>query len=52
MALNSIGVTLKYRYEFVTPVASLVNAVAGGRAGLDLSETTVMALNPTPGVSP
>ena len=32
---ESIGVTLKYRYEFVTPVASLVNAVAGGRAGLD-----------------
>jgi hypothetical protein len=44
---DSLGVTVQYRYEFVMPVASVVNAVAGGRASVRLRETTVMALNPT-----
>jgi hypothetical protein len=45
--IDSIGVTVVYRYEFVMPLASVVNAIAGGRANVRLEETTVMALNPT-----
>jgi hypothetical protein len=44
---DSIGVTVKYTYDFVTPLPSVINAVAGGNLTLTLSETTVMALNPT-----
>jgi hypothetical protein len=44
---DSIGVTVTYTYDFVTPFPALINALAGGSLSLDLSETTVMALNPT-----
>lgn len=44
---DSIGVTVTYRYDFVTPLPALVNAISGGDFFLTLSETTVMALNPT-----
>lgn len=44
---DSIGVTIKYRYDFVTPLPSFINAIAGGDLSLTLTETTVMALNPT-----
>jgi Flp pilus assembly protein TadG len=44
---DSIGVTVRYRYDFVTPMASVLRALAGGDLSLTLSETTVMALNPT-----
>jgi hypothetical protein len=44
---DSIGVTVVYTYEFVMPIASVVNAVSGGRAQMTLQESTVMALNPT-----
>jgi hypothetical protein len=44
---DSIGVTVVYRYDFVTPLPSVVNAIAGGNLSLQLSETTVMSLNPS-----
>jgi hypothetical protein len=44
---DSIGVTVKYTYDFMTPLPSVINAIAGGSLSLSLSETTVMALNPT-----
>ena len=46
-APDSLGVSVLYRYEFVMPVASVINAVAGGGVSVQLKETTVMALNPT-----
>ena len=44
---DSIGVTVKYTYDWVTPLPSVINAIAGGNLSLTLTETTVMALNPT-----
>lgn len=44
---DSIGVTVRYTYDFVTPLPALVNAISGGALSLTLTETTVMALNPT-----
>lgn len=44
---DSIGVTVKYRYDYVTPLPVLVNALTNGSLQMTLSETTVMALNPT-----
>jgi hypothetical protein len=40
-------VTVKYRYDFVTPLPALLDALSGGALSLTLSQTTVMALNPT-----
>ena len=44
---DSIGVTVTYRYDFITPLPSMLDAISGGNVSLTLSETTVMALNPT-----
>ena len=44
---DSIGVTVRYRYDFVTPLPSVLDAIAGGALSLTLSETTVMSLNPS-----
>ena len=44
---DSIGVTVKYRYDFVTPLPSVLDAIAGGALSLSLTETTVMSLNPS-----
>jgi hypothetical protein len=44
---DSIGVTVRYTYDFTTPLPALLNAISGGAVSLTLSETTVMALNPT-----
>ena len=44
---DSIGVTVRYRYDFVTPVPSVLDAIAGGALSLSLNETTVMSLNPS-----
>jgi hypothetical protein len=44
---DSIGVSISYLYEFVTPLPAFINALAGGSLTLTLTETTVMALNPT-----
>ena len=45
--IDSIGVTIKYTYDFVTPFPSVVNAIFGGNLSPTLTETTVMAVNPT-----
>lgn len=44
---DSLGVTIRYTYDFVTPLPAILNALSGGALTLTLSETTVMALNPT-----
>jgi hypothetical protein len=44
---QSIGVAIRYRYAFGTPLGSLFNLfTSGGPAGLDVSDRTVMAMNP------
>lgn len=43
----SIGVSIRYRYEFTTPLGSLFGMFGGTSAGLDISDGTVMAMNPT-----
>ncbi len=44
---DSLGVTVRYRYDFMSPLPTVVDNLAGGNLSLTLSETTVMALNPT-----
>ena len=44
---DSIGVTVVYTYDFVTPLPSVLNSIAGGALSLELTETTVMSLNPS-----
>jgi len=46
-APDSIGVTVSYRYDFVTPLPQMLDALTGGALSLVLSETTVMSLNPS-----
>jgi hypothetical protein len=45
-AVDSIGVSITYSYQFVTPLASLMRMAGGGT--LPMSDRTVMALNPDP----
>lgn len=42
---DSVGVSLVYDYQFVTPLASLMGVFGSGR--LTITDRTVMALNPT-----
>lgn len=44
---DSIGVTVRYTYEFVTPMPQVINAISNGALQLTLSESTVMSLNPS-----
>ena len=44
---ESIGVSVVYNYDFVMPIATVVNGITGGRASIKLNEKTVMALNPS-----
>lgn len=45
---DSIGVSVRYQYAFVTPLASLMSFFGGaGSGGVQISDKTVMALNPT-----
>ncbi len=44
---DSIGVTVTYRYDFLTPMVSMLEAISGGSLSLTLRETTVMSLNPS-----
>jgi hypothetical protein len=44
---DSVGVTVIYEYDFVTPMGAVLDALSGGSLSLTLRETTVMALNPT-----
>lgn len=43
---DSIGVSVSYRYQFVTPLASFIGIV--GPPELPMTDRTVMSLNPTP----
>ena len=43
---DSVGIHVTYRYDFITPLPSMLEAISGGAVSLDLDETTVMALNP------
>lgn len=45
---DSLGVSLRYTYQFVTPLAAIGAFFGGGGpASLPMSDRTVMALNPT-----
>jgi TadE-like protein len=44
---DSIGVGLRYRYDFITPLGAMFNIFGPGTASLTLSDRTVMAINPT-----
>ncbi len=44
---DSIGVTVKYRYDFTSPMPAVINAIAGGAVSMTLTETTIMSLNPS-----
>ena len=43
-----IGVSVKYTYRFVTPLASILSFFGGGSATLPMTDRTVMTMNPTP----
>jgi hypothetical protein len=45
---QSIGVSLQYRYQFTTPLGAMFKLVGGSSVnGLDITDRTVMALNPS-----
>jgi Flp pilus assembly protein TadG len=43
----SIGVSIRYRYSFATPLGGLLSFFGGPATGLDVSDKAVMAMNPT-----
>ena len=44
----SIGVTIRYRYAFNTPLGGILGFFGGGgQTGLDVTDRSVMAMNPT-----
>jgi hypothetical protein len=44
----SIGVSIRYRYAFATPLGGILGFFGGaGQTGLDVSDRAVMAMNPT-----
>ncbi len=43
---DSIGVSITYDYQFITPLGIVMGI--GGDASLHMSDKTIMALNPTP----
>ena len=43
----SIGVAIRYRYEFTTPLGGILSFFGGATTGLDVSDKAVMAMNPT-----
>jgi hypothetical protein len=49
VAPDSLGVSISYQYQYVTPLAAAMQffgTVSGG-GGLEISDRTIMALNPT-----
>ena len=47
-AVDSIGVSVRYRYNFVTPLSAIVGFFGpSGASNITISDRTVMALNPT-----
>jgi Flp pilus assembly protein TadG len=45
--VDSIGVSLTYTYDFVTPLASVLGFFGGGNPTLTMNDRTVMVLNPS-----
>jgi hypothetical protein len=43
----SIGVAIRYRYAFSTPLGGILGLFGGGGTGLDVTDRAVMAMNPT-----
>lgn len=44
----SIGVSIRYRYAFATPLGGILGFFGGGgQTGLDVSDRAIMAMNPT-----
>jgi hypothetical protein len=43
---DSIGVGIRYRYDFVTPLGAMFNVFGPGVSTLTMSDRTVMAINP------
>ncbi len=46
-AIDSIGVSLTYTYQFETPLACILRFFGGGVGTLTMTDKTVMQLNPT-----
>jgi hypothetical protein len=44
---DSLGVSVTYTYDFVTPLASILGFFGGGTPSLTVTDRTVMQLNPT-----
>jgi len=43
---QSIGVSMRYRYQLQTPLGALFGFFGGAGGGLDITDSTVMAMNP------
>jgi TadE-like protein len=43
---DSLGVSLVYNYQLVTPLSAVMNFFGGGMSGVTISDRTIMALNP------
>lgn len=43
---DSLGVSLVYNYQLVTPLSAAMNFFGGGMSGVTISDRTIMALNP------
>jgi Flp pilus assembly protein TadG len=43
----SIGVSIRYRYAYSTPLGGILSFFGGGGNGLDVSDRAVMSMNPT-----
>jgi Flp pilus assembly protein TadG len=43
----SLGVSVRYRYTFATPLGGILAFFGGGGTGLDVADRAVMAMNPT-----
>jgi hypothetical protein len=43
----SLGVSIRYRYAFATPLGAILGFFGGGGTGLDVTDRSVMAMNPT-----
>jgi Flp pilus assembly protein TadG len=44
----SIGIAIRYRYDFATPLGGILGFFGGGaQTGLDVTDRSVMAMNPT-----
>ena len=44
---DSIGVSVTYNYQFVTPLAAVMGFFGGGPSQITLNDRTIMALNPS-----